>query len=723
MSSEEEKEEPEAPPADEVELDADGRSMASPLTASSASTGRRLSKDVWDHVSCVKQQDGKYLQTCKFCDMTKKSKQPQSTIWGLHFVSQCKKCGVAVRLVVFTNTTSDQVKDAGKKRNIGSDKSAAAFMSSGLQNVTKKQKTMEAYGDKCDDARAATINMKIMEFVTGCAVAMLVVESTYFIGMLMALNSVYVKRYLPKADAFTRTWLPKLYNSIKESLKSKWSADRDLYVNLGFDGFKGEDAKKVYILTGSKLDKIAFLDCVEESEERQTKEVVAEMCVAQMILTAGGVDNVEDTHASVCGDNTSVNPAAGAIIERRFPKVFWNGCRSHCGDLLCEDVSKLTEIDELVRDVKEVVKFVRHHEKVKRAYVRLATVGRGTILVSFPDTRFAYTDKMFEALLGPQDRNIEVFSALLAEPEWHGTLTDGIAHHLLVEFGLNVSDPEWFKKIKCLRKLTQPISIFIHHLERPGARASWLLPAFEALEKDLSVWTTSTTTRLLFEQETIEAVTTAFRRRWVGEGRLVGLKAPQYVMAMLVDPTMTVPLIALPQDWNRDCMTVLERFYIGTDLLAARNELYELVNQNGEWGNDVQKIQELIEVAAKENKYHIQIVLEQQVKALTIKPHLLWKMNYQSQFPKLTEVAIRLAVMTTQSADVERVCKVHKIVHTKVRNRLKNANVVKLLYCYVNLRLLKSLEVDHAVRTDNDVLEDFLSQALLDDVDEEEADV
>jgi hypothetical protein len=78
-------------------------------------------------------------------------------------------------------------------------------------------------------------------------------------------------------------------------------------------------------------------------------------------------------------------------------------------------------------------------------------------------------DKMLEALLGPGDRNIEVLGALLDEPQWYGTLTSGVAPHKLADFEALASDPEWFKRVKCLRKLTQPISIFVHHLEHPGA--------------------------------------------------------------------------------------------------------------------------------------------------------------------------------------------------------------------------------------------------------------
>ena len=60
-----------------------------------------------------------------------------------------------------------------------------------------------------------------------------------------------------------------------------------------------------------------------------------------------------------------------------------------------------------------------------------------------------------------------------------------------------------------------------------------------------------------------------------------------------------------------------------------------------------------------------------------------------------------------QSANVERVCKAHKVVHSVTRNRLKNRSVHKLLYLYVNLRLLNKCEKEL-----NDFLEDALSEEL-----------
>ena len=47
----------------------------------------------------------------------------------------------------------------------------------------------------------------------------------------------------------------------------------------------------------------------------------------------------------------------------------------------------------------------------------------------------------------------------------------------------------------------------------------------------------------------------------------------------------------------------------------------------------------------------------------------------------------------------------------KARNRLKNKNVQMLVYCYVNLRLIKKIEEGNSLDPNND-LEDFLDSAL-----------
>lgn len=117
----------------------------------------------------------------------------------------------------------------------------------------------------------------------------------------------------------------------------------------------------------------------------------------------------------------------------------------------------------------------------------------------------------------------------------------------------------------------------------------------------------------------------------------------------------------------------------------------KLVDQNGQWGADVVHYQELPQMTDVSNCTHISVVISQQVKSMEVLSHELWIMQYCRQFPLLHNIACKLTVISSQSANVERVCKVHKLVHTNSRNREKNSTVCSLLYCYVNLRLIRNM--------------------------------
>ena len=89
-----------------------------------------------------------------------------------------------------------------------------------------------------------------------------------------------------------------------------------------------------------------------------------------------------------------------------------------------------------------------------------------------------------------------------------------------------------------------------------------------------------------------------------------------------------------------------------------------------------------------------------------------WKTTGETSFPLCSKLALRLSILSVQSADVERMCKAHSIIHTKTRNRLQHVRVKKLLYCYINLRFIENGNSDP---------DDFLL-SVDDDNDEEEAD-
>jgi hAT family C-terminal dimerisation region len=158
--------------------------------------------------------------------------------------------------------------------------------------------------------------------------------------------------------------------------------------------------------------------------------------------------------------------------------------------------------------------------------------------------------------------------------------------------------------------------------------------------------------------------------------------------------------------------------------LKADQKLCTLVKHVGMFGVRVSDVQDACRVQApvmRGNEHekiplHVELEKTQQLKALELKPWILWQTIFKNSFPWLSNIAVRVLTMAMQSADVERICKVHKLVHTRIRNRLANEAVYMSMYYYVNLRVLKRLDI--AVEDNVLHLEGFLADALDADSDE-----
>ena len=226
-------------------------------------------------------------------------------------------------------------------------------------------------------------------------------------------------------------------------------------------------------------------------------------------------------------------------------------------------------------------------------------------------------------------------------------------------------------------------------------------------------------TCLDFDEETQEAVLEKVHHHWEGHGNVAGLKADHYFLASILDPYTSPPCADLPYDWLKSCKTVFKRFDVGKKLAQAVTEINHLVANEGNWGECVPEIcyfgyQLPFDPAAdcKDSGFFIDEMTKARIKTLLICPDLTWKNSLQKEFPLLYELARHVLVMSIQSADVECLCKAHKVIHTTMRNHLKNSTVFKLIYCYVNLHLLNDNEQgsnDH-----DNAMVSFLEQGILD---------
>ena len=66
----------------------------------------------------------------------------------------------------------------------------------------------------------------------------------------------------------------------------------------------------------------------------------------------------------------------------------------------------------------------------------------------------------------------------------------------------------------------------------------------------------------------------------------------------------------------------------------------------------------------------------------------LWATLGPTEAPALSVIARKLMALSPQNASIERLCKAHSQIHTVLRNIFSLSTHEKLVYIYVNSRLL-----------------------------------
>jgi hypothetical protein len=60
-------------------------------------------------------------------------------------------------------------------------------------------------------------------------------------------------------------------------------------------------------------------------------------------------------------DNATNYVAAGKLLEKEFPKLYWSPCASHCINLMLQDIGKLPEVSQAVSQASKITKFIYNH--------------------------------------------------------------------------------------------------------------------------------------------------------------------------------------------------------------------------------------------------------------------------------------------------------------------------------------------------------------------------
>lgn len=72
----------------------------------------------------------------------------------------------------------------------------------------------------------------------------------------------------------------------------------------------------------------------------------------------------------------------------------------------------------------------------------------------------------------------------------------------------------------------------------------------------------------------------------------------------------------------------------------------------------------------------------------TCNPRVYWAQSGKRNYPALAKICLKLFQMICGSISVERVWNIFKFVHSKTRNKMSSERIEKLVFIYINSKLL-----------------------------------
>jgi len=562
--------------------------------------------------------------------------------------------------------------------------------------------------------------MAIMSFIVGCGLPFAIVQSVYFMNLLSVLRPGFIaKDWRMSRTGFSTSGLDKLYEQIKDQLhKALHNNSSTNLFTLAGDGFKAESGDKVVNFTEQLQTKLAFKDSQPVAEAREDSGTYVPLFKQQLETRA-----IEEW-TGVVADNVGYMRSTLNELELMFPNLICIGCVVHVLDLMCEDYAKL--VMEYVNMANKIVVFVTGHDRVRQLFLRLKGP-QGTGLRTFPDTGFSYASLMLSSVL----TNKRTLRDMPDDPAWEDVSTN--------KDGSPMADREWFVdsieerriflKFSCALALLQPVTDAIRFMEGDYARISFVYLIMLSLAVDVSNWQSLPLDGDSADQgepSLASKASAAFATRWNATGRLqAALYHPVHMVSLFLDPYLCRIAPALPVNAVAAFTALFRKF------CSSESEVTQCVNEfmkfhNGDGGYRMMK-----EFAEQAHEQEFQSMKEKYlqdnslgslpsevVKAILYCqasmacgncPITWWKTMGKTltSAKKLAEIAIRILSLAPHAAPVERMNSIHKVIQTKGRAALKHPRVVKMLYCYVNMRLLDS--VDEEMRS---MIEDMLVQEV-----------
>ena len=370
---------------------------------------------------------------------------------------------------------------------------------------------------------------------------------------------------------------------------------------------------------------------------------------------------------SVSMDTCPTQNKASRILSARPPykHVFFVPCTSHGLQLLIKDVIAIPWISERVKQAQAIVTAFTGTPK-QLAILRdimQSTLGSVYSFTLSVITRWGTQTAMIKSVR-------RAYPALL---KYANSIPDDASKEIR-DVVPTIDNGQFWVDLDFVFDLLEPLDKAIKKSESDTATLQYVVPMWKDCRRHLQRMLTSRTDAVDYQQWEAQIFKARFLRQ----------TGDIHIVAYLLDPT-TLGDDDIP-------------FYTAAEVTGILHNFFKRQGIDNQYG-----MTQTLEFRYREERFH--------------NGHFIWEYKHnmrtfwkvaRSIAPAIAPIAIRLASTPCNSVPSERSFSILKLLHNKLRNRLKADKVNMLQFIYINRRVIERIKADLATEGELIELEDAL---------------
>ena len=680
-------------------LDDDDDDVPAPAPANPIPVGGRLINDCWKYLSSEPGQHLAVQTKCMTCGRWVRHHKKSEKVKA--HLNQCKPFLSAVRGGTLKIGNHDKgvvlpgwivLRDArgGKKRRASSTPSPLLPKRTALQipATTRASASYDATNTtpSSTGSRRQQINKKMKRtstmrdylippmtaldqaaFQDEIAMHFFMTATSFYrleeIHLLQALRKLRPDVKLPTRKDMSGKQLTKAYKRVKTKVDN-WMK-RDHFACITSDAWSNIKNESVinYMMVSGELT--LFLESTQSGEQSHTSEYLAADLTRVIGSTQGKL-------SGVIMDNTAANKKTWKILKEVHPRMFFQGCVAHGLNLLVKDVFAASKVKlgravadypdgypfapllDFAADCKKIVKYFHNHHAPKAILKKAFLASRLKSLVMMAPTRWCSLNAMFKSLLEGEEVLYQVVSA---RDFVAGTAAQKAERQGIVD---TITNPGFVPLLQKAIEILTPIDAAIVYYQSDQVPISEVYRTFSS-KLPLSI----AAMKLISDTER------AYLLQLV-EKRMLFMYGDAHGIAYLLDPRY------LGAGMSMEKRLAVEELILAHPSTSDESNNKPTVEQQQSIFEDYTNFR----ITINEMK-RVGTTFWGMLECGRISPLKFW-LSEGDSFPLLQQLARQVFSMVASSAASERNFSAFAFVHTKLRNRLSNDAVEKLVYIRTN---------------------------------------